>query len=145
MIIYHRFYKFLLKKVSRWDDLFSFLENITSLACLFRSGLKHIFHWLSHWLSDIFCRSSFSSFTEMLLSFTTDDESSTKKFTVDSKLSNKSLTWIRKKSDLRIKPCDTPALTGNDSNVWSFSNSLSLWNIILLSKRNFHRKKETFF
>ena len=81
----------LLKSIFGWDDLVIFLENTTSWACLLRSGLKDIFHLKAH--SDIFCRSLFSSFAEMLLSFTTEnsDVSSAKSFTVDINLSRKSL------------------------------------------------------
>ena len=35
----------LLKRKEGWQTFFSFLEKITSWACLLRSGLKLIFHW----------------------------------------------------------------------------------------------------
>ena len=53
------------KNISEWDDLFDFLENITSWAYLFRSVLNEIFHLYVH--SDIFFLWLFISFAEMLL------------------------------------------------------------------------------
>ena len=62
-----------LKKIFGWDDWFNFLENISFRTCLFKSGLNNIFHLQAN--SDIFCRSLFSSFAEMLLSCKTEEDS----------------------------------------------------------------------
>ena len=81
----------LLKNIFGWDDLFNFLEDITSWACLFKSGLNYIFHLSAH--SDIFCISLFSSYTEMLLLRTTEnkEKTSANSFTVETKSSERSL------------------------------------------------------
>ena len=79
----------LLKTIFGWDGFFNFLENITSWACLFKKGLNEIFYLSAH--SDIFGRSLFNSFVEILLSFTTErrEVSSAKSFTVDNSSSDR--------------------------------------------------------
>ena len=92
----------------------------------------------------IFRRSLFNSFAEILLSCTTENKEvpSAKRFTVDIKSSNRSLMQIRKKSEQRMEPCGTPALTGYHSDVWTFSRTF--WNLFLkkLSMR-LNRESET--
>ena len=68
----------------------------------------------------------------MLLPFTTEnnDVLSAKSFTVHSKLSDKS----------KVQGCSTPALTGNHSDVYSFSSTF--WNL-LLKKSSMRRKSVT--
>ena len=59
----------LLKFNDGWFGLLSFLEKITSCACLLGSGLKLIFHWNVHLF--IFFRSSFKFFADKIISWTT--------------------------------------------------------------------------
>ena len=72
-----------------------------------------MFHLCSH--SGILYRSLFNTSAEVLLLCTT--EYSAKSFTVNSMFSEKSVRYIREKSGPRIDPCDTPAFTGNHSEV----------------------------
>ena len=87
----------------------------------------------------IFFADFISSFTEMLLSFTTEinDMSSAKSFTVYSKLPDKSININNEKNGQRMESCGTPVLTGNHLNLWPSSSTL--WNLLinkLLIRRN---------
>ena len=127
-----------MKLIWRWDDFVIFLENIASLSCLLWSGLNDIFRWYAH--SDIFCKSLFNSFAEVLGSWTMEnnDVSSANSFTVDVMSTDRSLMYIRKKSGPKMSPWGTPAFTGNRSNVWPFKTTL--WNLfakkLLISSSN---------
>ena len=74
--------------------LISFLEKITSCACLLRSGLKLIFHWNAHLF--IFFISSFKFFADKVISWTTEKKevSSANSLGFEIKLSERSLTNI---------------------------------------------------
>ena len=73
-----------LKVIDGWLTLTVFLENITSCACLERSGLKVILHFYAQW-KKIF-RSLSSWLAEILGSYTVEDNdvSSANSFTIDS-------------------------------------------------------------
>ena len=60
----------LLKFNDGWFGLLSFLENITSCACLLGSGLKLNFHCNAHLC--IFFRSSLKFFADKVISWTTE-------------------------------------------------------------------------
>ena len=74
-----------------WDDLFNFLEDLTSWAYLFKSRLNDNFHLQAH--SYIFNRSLFNSFAEILLLCTIENREASfaESFTADTKLSDRSL------------------------------------------------------
>ena len=97
------FRKNLFKGSSDWNKLFwSFLENITSWACVLRSGLKFIFHWIVQFL--ILFRSLFKLIADVFTLWTIEkSEVSTAK----------SLTFI-------VKSSDTPALILVHEEYWSF-------------------------
>ena len=105
--------------------LFSWEYNLLSLLAYIR--IERYFLLRAH--SGICCRSLFNTSAEVLLSCTTDNRevSSAKSFTVDSMFSDKSFIYIRKKSGPRIDPCDTPAFSGNHSEVWPLTKTL--WNL----------------
>ena len=96
-----------LKVIAGWLTLTVFLENITSCACLERSGLKVIFHFYVQWKK--FFRPLSSWLAEILGSYTVEDNdvSSANSFTVDSKFSGRSFMYIRKSNGPKIEPCGT--------------------------------------
>ena len=95
----------LLNKRGGCYSLFIFREKISSWACLDGSGLKYIFHSLALRLT--LSRSLFS-FCEVLIGSQTTkniEVSSAKSFTLDSRLSDKSLIYIKKKTmDQELDP-----------------------------------------
>ena len=101
---------FVLLKCKGGEFPFSRLfEKHTSIACLFGSGLKDIFHWKAHLLT--FARSELSWVFELLLSFTFEnkDVSSAKILHTEVNPAGKSLTQIKNRNDPRAEPCGTPA------------------------------------
>ena len=78
----------------------TFLENTTSRACLFKSGLKDISTYKP---TQILSADSYYYHLQK-----SNDVSSAKSSTVDSKFMDKSLMQIRKESGPRMEPCDTP-------------------------------------
>ena len=87
----------LLKMIFEWDRLFNFWENITSWACYSNQDWMTFSFYKPFQM--FFWRSLFNSFFEILLSCTTENRevSSAKGFTVDTKLSDRSLMSIREK------------------------------------------------
>ena len=75
----------LIKVTTGWSNLEGFCENITSWACLDKSGLKDIFHLYAQ--SETFFRSSLSCSEDKSVSWTMKkmDVSSANSFTVDGK------------------------------------------------------------
>ena len=96
-----------LKVIEGWLTLTVFLGNITSCACLERSGLKVTFHFYAQW--KIYFRSLSSWLAEILGSYTVEDNdvSSANSFTVASKFSGRSFMYIRKSNGPKIEPCGT--------------------------------------
>ena len=101
----------LLNKRGGCYNLFIFREKISSWACLDGSGLKYIFHSLDLRLT--LSRSLFS-FCEVLIWSRTIENievSSAKSFTLDSRLSDKSLIYIYiKNNGPRIEPWGLSAI-----------------------------------
>ena len=62
----------LLKSGGGWRILLVFLENITSCACLARSGLSDLFHWYAQ--SCIFNKSLLSTETEAFVQLTIENK-----------------------------------------------------------------------
>ena len=94
----------LLNKRGGWYTLFIFREKINSWACLDGSGSKYNFHLLAQRL--ILSRSLFS-FCEVLIGSRTTEKtevSSAKSFTLDSRLSDKSLIYVKKTMDQELNP-----------------------------------------
>ena len=114
----------LLKFNDGWFGLLSFLEKITSCACLLGSGLKLIFHWNAHLF--IFFRSSFKFFADKVISWTTENRevSSANSLGFEIRLSKRSLVNIRRKRGPRIYPWGTPALTIAHEEFWPFKTTL---------------------
>ena len=114
----------LLKFNDGWFGLLSFLEKITSCACLLGSGLKLIFHWNAHLF--IFFRSSFKFFADKVISWTTEkkEASSANSLGFETKLSERSLINIKEKRGTRIDPWGTPALTLTHEEYWPFQMTL---------------------
>ena len=110
-----------------WFGLFPWEYNLLSLFGYVRTEWHSNIEPWAH--SNIFGRSLLNISAKVLLLCTTENRevSSTKSFTVDSMFSGKSFMYIRKKSEPRIDPCGTPALTGNHFEVWPLSNTL--WNL----------------
>ena len=90
---------------------FSFLEKITSWACLLGSGLKLIFHWKAHCF--ILERSLLSSKVVITETWITEKReiSSAKSLVLEDKPSDKSLIYIKNNNGPRMEPWGTPALT----------------------------------
>ena len=114
----------LLKFNDGWFGLLSFLEKISSCGYLLGSGLKLIFHWNAHLF--IFFRSSFKFFADKVISWTTENRevSSANSLGFEIKLSERSLTNIKKKRGPRIDPWGTPALTRVHEEYWPFKTTL---------------------
>ena len=85
------------------------LEKRTSIACLFRSGLKDIFLWKAHLL--IFARLEMGWEFELFLSITFEkkDVSSAKILHIQVNPSEKSLKQIKSRSGPKTEPCGIPA------------------------------------
>ena len=96
----------LLNKRGRSYTLFIFRQKITSWACLGGSGLKYIFHLLAQGLT--LSRSLFSFCKVLIGSRTTEniEVSSSKSFTLDSRLSNKQWTknWTLRNTSFDCQP-----------------------------------------
>ena len=101
----------LLKFNDGWSGLLSFLEKITSSACLLGSGLILIFHWNAHLF--IFFRSSSKFFADKVISCITENRevSWANSLGFEIKLSESSLINIKKTRGLGIDPWGTPDLT----------------------------------
>ena len=82
---------------------FSFLEKITSWACLLGSGLKLIFHWKAHCF--ILERSLLSSKVVITESWITEkrEVSSAKSLVLEDKPSAKSLIYIKNNNGPRME------------------------------------------
>ena len=82
---------------------FSFLEKITSWACLLESGLKLIFHWEAHYF--ILERSLLSSKVVITESWITEkrEVSSAKSLVLEDKPSAKSLIYIKNNNGPRME------------------------------------------
>ena len=101
-----------LKVIDGWLTLTLFLENITSYACLERSGLKFIFRSLSRWLAEI------------LGSYMVENNvSSANSFTVDFKFPERSFMYIRKMNGPKIETCGSPASTDDQLEHWPLSTT----------------------
>ena len=112
----------LLKFDDGWFGLLSFLEKISSCACLLGSGLKLIFHWNSHLF--IFFRSSFKFFADNVISWTTENREISSALGFEIKLSERSLINIKKKRGTIMDPWGTPALTLVHGEYWPFQTTL---------------------
>ena len=77
-----------LKQTWLWFIFWSFFENRSSWACLLRSGLKFIFHWIGQFL--ILFRSLFKLFVDVFILWTIEKSEV---------LSAKSLTFVVKSSE----------------------------------------------
>ena len=66
-----------------------FLEKTTSVACLFGSGLKDIFHWYAHF--SITLKSKLRSWNDIFTSKTVEKVSSAKSLIDERRFSGKSL------------------------------------------------------
>ena len=107
--------KISLRKTSEgWILLFIFRLNIPSWACLLTPGLKLVFDWNAQLL--IFLRSSFSSLADKSTSWVTENKDAppANSFTLDDKLSDRSL----------IDACGTPAFTPAQAETWLLSTTL---------------------
>ena len=125
---YHRKHA-VLKVIDECLILTVFLENITSCTCLYRSGLKVIFHLYAQW--GFFFR-SLSSWLALILGWYTvesNDVSSANNLTVDCKLSERSFMYIRKSNGPKIEPSGTPANTDDQLKHWPLSTTR--WNLLL--------------
>ena len=114
----------LLKFNDGWFGLLSFLEKITSCACLLGSGLKLIFHRNADLF--IFFRSPFKFFADKVISWTTENRevSSANSLGFEIKFSERSLINIKKKIGPRNDPWETPALTLAHEEYWPFKTTL---------------------
>ena len=98
--------------------------KITSWACLDRSGSKDIFHLLAQRLT--LSRALLSFFKVLIESRTTKNQVSTSKsFTLDSRLSDISLIYIKKHNGPRTEPWETLALIISYSDSSPFRTALS--------------------
>ena len=99
----------LLKRISGWSVLLFFLENISSTACFFGSGLNDILQSCARCL--INSKSWFMSLAAESGSLTTvnNDVSSAKSLTLHFKSSVRSFLYTRKNEGPRIEPWGTPA------------------------------------
>ena len=113
----------LLKLNDGWFGLLSFLEKITSRACLLGSGLKLIFYWNAYLF--IFFRSSFKFFAGKVISWTTKNREvlSANSLGFEIKLLEGSLINIKKKSGPRIDPWATHALRLANEEYWPFKTT----------------------
>ena len=98
------------------DIALDFRLKMTSCACFIESELKLIFHWNVHLF--IFVKSLFSSRSEVLLSWITEnkDVSSTNSLAFEDNPSNKSLIYIKKNNG--------PSVTSDQSQACPFSKTL---------------------
>ena len=93
------------------SGFFIFRLNITSWACLLAFGLKIIFHWKAHSL--ILFKFSLSSRTDRLILWITENKDIplANNLTLDGRLLDKWIIWIRNNNELNIDTCGFPALT----------------------------------
>ena len=102
----------------------TYQEKITSWACLLRSRLKLVFHWIAQLF--LLSKSWFNLFADKCLSFITDksDVSSSNSLGFQTKLSGRSFTYIKKSSGPRIEPWRTSASIFAHFECWPFKTTL---------------------
>ena len=124
----------LLKCIVGWQIIFSFLEKITSWACLLGSGLKLIFHWKVHCF--ILKISLLSSKVVITVSWITKkrDVSSCKSLVLEDKSSAKLLIYNKNNNGLRMEHWGTPALTLVHEEDCPFNTTLCFLFVKKLSK-----------
>ena len=108
----------LLKFNDGWFGLLSFLEKVTSCACLFGSRLKLISHWNVH-LSSLDHHLN-SLLIEWYPGQPKREGITSKQFGFETKLSERSLINIKKNRGPRIDPWQTPTLTLPQEEYWLF-------------------------
>ena len=111
----------------RFSSIF-FLLNIISWTWLLGSGLKLILQWKAQ--LTVFCKASFSSLTEVLISWTTENRNVPSANSLHSILrpSDKSLIYIKNNKSPNIDPWGTSAWTSAQDEHWPFKTTLCfLW------------------
>ena len=113
-----------IKSQWRLSWFFNFARNITSWACLLKSGLKFIVHWKAQIL--ILFKSSLKVFADKGLSCITEKRyvPSANNLGFETKFSDQSFIYILKNSGTRIEPWGTPASTSTYVGCWIFRTTL---------------------
>ena len=81
-----------------------FLLNITTCACLVKSGLKFNFHWKTQLLITVRPLCKVAALDWVLLTTTKRDVSSAKYLEFEDTLFNKSLMYFKNNNSLKIEP-----------------------------------------
>ena len=102
---------------------------MTCWACLLGLELKLIFRWTAQSL--IFCKSLFSSFAEVVMSYATEnrDVSSANHFVLENRSPDKSFMYIKNNNGSKMEPWGTPG-------HWQLKRTLCFLSLKKLDKRS---------